>query len=316
MIVVAGEALIDLLPTADRDGQPALRPAVGGSPLNVALGLGRLGRPTAFLGAVSNDAFGAQIVAALRDSGVDTALVTRVDRPTPLAVASLTDGEARYSFYDTGTASRGMTLRELAPHPNAATWLHFGSIALAAEPAASTLIARAKTVARSAQSPCLVSYDPNVRPGFAADEALYRRNLDQAMEIADLIKLSDSDLAWLYPETESVEFAEVQMARGAALVVVTRGAEGAEAFTRGLMIEVPAPRVAIADTIGAGDAFMAGLLCALDQAGVQTRAALSSLGQDTLRDAVSFATRVAAVACAKPGAVMPWREELNSPLAP
>ncbi|MGD9846595.1 MAG: carbohydrate kinase [Variibacter sp.] len=305
MIVVAGEALIDLLPTADRDGRPALRPAIGGSPLNVALGLGRLGRRTAFLGAVSTDAFGAQIIAALRDSGVDTALVTQVARATPLAVASLTDGEARYSFYDAGTASRAMTLRELAPHPPDAAWLHFGSIALAAEPAASTLIARAKTVARSTQSPCLVSYDPNVRPGFAADEALYRRNLDQGMETADLIKLSRADLAWMRPDMSVDRFAREQIARGAALVLVTRGNEGAEAFARHYSVIVPAPQVNVADTIGAGDAFMAGLLCALDEAKVRTRTALAALSRDALCDVVSFATRVAAMACTKPGAAMP-----------
>jgi fructokinase len=315
MIVVAGEALIDLLPTADRDGQPALRPAIGGSPLNVALGLGRLGRWTAFLGAVSTDAFGAQIVAALRDSHVDTTLVTRVARPTPLAVASLTDGEARYSFYDAGTASRGVTLRELAPHPADATWLHFGSIALAAEPAASTLIARAKTVARSTQSPCLVSFDPNVRPGFATDEAPYRRNLDQAMEVADLIKLSHADLAWMRPGMTADHFAQEQIAHGAALVVVTRGNEGAETFTRQQGFAVPAPQVDVADTIGAGDAFMAGLLCALDEAKVRTRAALAALPKSALDNAMSFAARIAAIACTKPGAVMPWREVLDSRLA-
>ncbi|MBN8957543.1 MAG: carbohydrate kinase [Rhizobiales bacterium] len=312
MIVVAGEALIDLLPTADRDGQPALRPAIGGSPLNVALGLGRLGRRTAFLGAVSTDAFGAQIMAALQDSRVDTALVMRVARPTPLAVASLSGGEARYAFYDAGTASRGMTLRELAPHPVDATWLHFGSIALAAEPAASTLIARAKTVARSTQSPCLVSYDPNVRPDFATDEAPYRRNLDQAMEVADLIKLSHADLAWMRPGITADGFAREQIVRGASLVVVTRGNEGAEAFTRQHGFAVPAPQVEVADTIGAGDAFMAGLLCALDEAHVRTRTVLAALPKKALLDAISFAACVAAVTCSKQGAVMPWREELQA----
>jgi fructokinase len=316
MIVVAGEALIDLLPTADRDGQPALRPAIGGSPLNVALGLGRLGRRTAFLGAVSTDAFGARIVAALQDCGVDTALVTRVARPTPLSVASLTDGDAHYSFYDAGTASCGMTLRELAPHPADATWLHFGSIALAAEPAASTLIARAKTVARNTQSLCLVSYDPNVRPGFAADEALYRRNLDQAMEVADIIKLSEADLAWMRPGMSTDQFAREQIAHGASLVVVTHGENGAKAFMRQHAVSVPAPRVTVADTIGAGDAFMAGLLCAFGEAHVRTQAELAALPKGALHDAVSFAACLAAIACTKPGAVMPWREEMqNSPSA-
>jgi fructokinase len=310
MIVVAGEALIDLLPTTDRDGNAALRPAIGGSPLNVALGLGRLGCRAAFLGAVSRDSFGERIMAALTESGVATETVTRVVRPTPLAVAAVSDGEARYSFYDAGTASRGMTLRELEPMPGDAAWLHFGSIALAAEPAASTLIARAKTAAQSKATPCLVSYDPNVRPGFASDETVYRRNLDQAMEIADLIKLSRADLAWLRPGMRAEDFAAHALARRAALVVVTQGENGAHAFTGPGRVTAEAPRVDVADTIGAGDAFMAGLLCAFDEVGVRTRAALSALSPESLTNALTFAARAAAIACTRPGAVMPWRKEI------
>ncbi|MGE0750454.1 MAG: carbohydrate kinase [Variibacter sp.] len=312
MIVVAGEALIDLLPTTDRDGNAVLRPAIGGAPLNVALGLGRLGRRAAFLGAVSRDGFGERIMAALSESGVATEIVTRVARPTPLAVAAVSEGEARYSFYDAGTASRGMTLRELKPMPGDAAWLHFGSIALAAEPAASTLIACAKTASRRADAPCLISYDPNVRPGFASDETIYRRNLDQAMEIADLIKLSRADLAWLRPGMRAEDFARHELTRRAALVVVTHGENGAQAFTPNGAVTVEAPRVYVADTIGAGDAFMAGLLCALDEAGVRTRATLSALSSAALTHALTFAAHAAAVACTRPGAVMPWRKELPS----
>lgn len=204
-----------------------------------------------------------------------------------------------------------MTLREFQPMPDDAAWLHFGSIALAAEPAASTLIARAKTAAQSKTAPCLVSYDPNVRPGFASDETIYRRNLDQAMEVADLIKLSRADLAWLRPGMRAEDFARHELTRRAALVVVTHGEDGAQAFTRKGRVTVEAPRVDVADTIGAGDAFMAGLLCALDERDVQTRAALSALSPEALTHALTFATHAAAVACTRPGAVMPWRKEIS-----
>ncbi len=310
MIVVTGEALIDLLPTVDGEGRPALRALVGGSPLNVALGLGRLGRPAAFLGAVSADGFGDRIMAALAQSGVDAGLVARVPRPTPLAVATLAGDEARYSFYDAGTASRGMTLRELAPLPAAARWLHFGSIALAAEPAASTVLARAKTAARRADAPCLVSFDPNVRADCAPDETAYRRHLAQAMEIADLVKLSHADLAWLHPGLDAEGFAARRLRAGAAVVVVTQGAQGARAFTGTGALAVTAPPVAVADTIGAGDAFTAGLLCALDEAGVHTRPALAALPPQALTDALAFAARAAALACTRKGAAMPRREAL------
>ena len=222
MIVCAGEALVDLLPVADREGGAAFRAAVGGSPFNVAVALGRLGVPSAFLGVASNDAFGDRICATLQESGADTRLVTRVERPTPLAVVTMDGAEARYAFYDSGTASRGMTLRELKPLPDETTAFHFGSMALAAEPAASTLIARAKTARGDDRLVCI---DPNVRPAIAPSAPDYRRNLDQAMEIADIVKLSRADLDWLRPGVSPNAFASERLAAGATLVIVTRGAE-------------------------------------------------------------------------------------------
>lgn len=309
MIVTAGEALVDLLPAGERDGGAAFRAAVGGSPFNVAVALGRLGARVAFLGAVSNDAFGDRIMRTLEESGADTGLVTRVDRPTPLAVVTLEGGEARYAFYDEGTASRGVTLRELKPLPGGATLFHFGSMALAAEPAASTLIARAKT----ARADRLVCIDPNVRPAIARNAPDYRRNLNQAMEIADIVKLSRVDLDRLRPGTAPGEFARERLAAGATLVVVTRGSDGAAAFMPHHECEVPAVPVAVVDTIGAGDAFTAGLLAHLASVGIATRAALAALTPDDLGAALRLAAMVAALTCARAGADPPRKHELNHP---
>jgi fructokinase len=306
MIVSAGEALMDLLPTADRRGRPAFRAVVGGSPLNVSIALGRLGAPAAFLGAVSTDAFGDRIVSTLQASAVDLSLVTRVDRPTPLAIVTLDAAEARYAFHDSGTAARGMTLRELKALPAETTMLHFGSIALAAEPAASTLIARART----AREQRLVCVDPNVRPAFAPGKPLYRRNLERAMELGHIVKLSRADLAWLRPGAAPQDFARERLAAGAALVVVTRGLAGATAFTRRGTSEVEGVPVTVVDSIGAGDAFMAGLLAALHQAQVRTPGDLAAVSAERLRDAMAFAARVAAVTCTRPGADPPRRDEL------
>ena len=306
MIVSAGEALIDLLPIPEADGRAALRPVPGGSPFNVAVGLGRLGAPVAFLGAVSEDAFGARIMAALAEAQVDASLVTRVRRPTPLAVVQLEGGEASYSFYDAGTAARGLTLREMKSLPDTTAIFHFGSVALAAEPAASSLIARA-TVARTT---ALVSLDLNARPAFAGSETTYRRFLEHAMETADLVKASEADLAWLRPGLSPADFAAEWLARGSGLVVVTRGAAGAEGFAPSGTVLVRAKAGPVVDTIGAGDAFMAGLLSALYDAGVRRPAALARLGSEQLEAAMDFGARVAALTCARAGADPPWRSEV------
>ena len=305
-IVSAGEALMDLLPASDAEGRPTLRAVPGGSPFNVAIGLGRLGLPAAFLGAVSEDPFGARIMAALAEAQVDASLVTRVRRPTPLAVAQLEGGEASYSFYDAGTAARGLTLREMKPLPPGATMFHFGSLALAAEPAASSLIARA-TVA-SAKG--LVAIDLNVRPGFAAKETAYRRFLEAAIATAHLVKASEADLAWLRPGMPPDEFAAERLHAGAALVVLTRGAEGARGFAAAGAVTAPPVPVGVVDTIGAGDAFMAGLLAALYEAGLRSRPAVAGIDRDALSAAMAFAARVAAFTCTRAGADPPWREEL------
>ena len=306
MIVSAGEALIDLMPAVAADGAMALRPRLGGAPFNVAIALGRLGAPAAMLGAISTDAFGDALVEALEDSNVSTALVTRVARPTPLAIVDLAADEPRYAFYDAGTAARGVTLRELKPLPPEARWLSFGSITLAGDPAASTMIARAA----ASRAERLIAFDPNVRPALAGGAAHYRRNLEAALARADLVKLSAADLAWLRPDQPAETFAAECLAQGAAFVVVTQGENGATGFLPAARVETAGLPVTVADTVGAGDAFMAGLLAALSEGGVTERADLARLDEATVAQALAFANRVAARACTRPGADPPHRSEV------
>jgi fructokinase len=246
-------------------------------------------------------------VATLAQSGVDLSLIARVDRPTSLAIVDLNGDEPRYTFYDTATAARGMTLRELKALPAHTTVLHFGSIALAAEPAASTLIARAKT----AREGRLICVDPNVRPAFAHDQPFYRRNLERALELGHIIKLSLSDLAWLRPQLAPEEFARQRLAAGTLLVVVTRGPQGAIACSSraGTCVVAAAP-VPVVDAIGAGDAFTAGLLAALMDEGIKAPADLESIRPQRLRTALAFGTAVAGATCARAGADPPRRSEL------
>ena len=224
----------------------------------------------------------------------------------PLAIVGLNGEEPRYTFYDTATAARGMTLRELKALPADTAVLHFGSIALAAEPAASTLIARAKT----AREGRLICVDPNVRPAFGHDKPFYRRNLERALELGHIVKLSLSDLAWLRPQLAPEEFARERLAAGALLVVVTRGPRGAIACNRaGTSVAAAAP-VPVVDTIGAGDAFTAGLLAALMDEGIKAPADLEAIRPQQLGRALAFAATVAGATCARAGADPPRKSEL------
>lgn len=300
MILCCGEALIDMLP---EDG--AFRPHPGGALFNTAVALGRLGAPAGFLSQLSTDMFGGQLAAELDRSNVDASLCPRSGQPTTLAFVRLTDGQADYQFYDEASAGRTLTVDDLPALPDRVTALHFGAISLIPEPcgtAFETLCLRERDR--------VISLDPNIRAGFVADETTHRARIRRMMAAADIIKVSHEDLAWIEDVSESA-FAAARLADGASLVVVTRGAEGATGHTRDGAVTVAAERVAVADTVGAGDTFDAGLLHALDRAGRLTKAALPAVTPGEIERALAFATRAAAVTVSRPGADPPWAEELT-----
>ena len=301
-VVVAGDAFVDLTSTTAVDGGPAYAPHPGGSCLNVAVGLGRLGVPTALLARVSDDGFGRLLRAHLADSGVhDSHLVPSTDQ-TGLAVADLRGGDAGYSFYNAGTADRGLRpehLDGLALPPGAA--LHVGSVALAYEPQAGTLtgLLRAESGRR------LITLDPNVRPSVIADPDHYRAQLAGWVALCDVVKVSDEDLAWLHPDELPEEVATRWLGAGAALVLVTSGAAGAWATTASAEARVASPTVEVVDTVGAGDAFMSATLACLWATGRLTRTGVESLGADDLGRLLTVAVRVAADTCTRSGAEPP-----------
>ena len=258
MIVVCGEALIDLVPASS--GAPdLLAPRLGGGPFNTAVALGRLGTPTSFLGRLSTDGFGDRLRTALSTAGVDLRLVAEGDEPTPLAVVQLSAArEATYRFYVDGTADRLLTDSDIPdPLPAEALAYHFGTLSLVTEPGANTL-ERVMRTARGAGK--VIALDPNVRPAFLPDRAEYRARLDVWFAHADIIKVSAADLGWLYPGERSAAVVDRWLGRGVKLAVVTDGATGAIATGAPGEITVPAPVVKVVDTIGAGDAFNAGLM--------------------------------------------------------
>ncbi|HEY0641382.1 MAG TPA: PfkB family carbohydrate kinase, partial [Pseudonocardiaceae bacterium] len=237
MIVVGGEALVDLVPATGGD---ALRPRLGGGPFTVAVALGRLGAPVAYLGCLSTDGFGEAQLGRLAASGVDTALVRRSAAPTALAVAALqADGSARYTFYTAGTAAPD--LADPGPLPDAVTVVSLGSLALLVEPGASAYQA---VLHREAGRGRLVALDPNVRPAFVADAEAYRARFRSWLPAVGLLKLSVEDAAWLAPSDPDP--VPGWLAAGPHAVVLTDGAGGLAVRTRdGVSLSVPAVPVAV-----------------------------------------------------------------------
>ncbi len=303
MIVVCGEALIDLVPAAG-GAADLLSPRLGGGPFNTAVALGRLGVPTAFLGRLSTDGFGDRLRTALSTASVDLRLVADGDEPTTLAVVQLSAArEATYRFYVDGTADRLLSDSDIPdPLPPAALAYHFGTLSLVTEPGANTL-ERVMRTARAAGK--VIAVDPNVRPAFLPDRAEYRARLDVWFAHAHVVKVSATDLGWLYPGERSAAVVDRWLGRGVKLVVVTDGATGAVATGAPGEITVPAASVTVVDTIGAGDAFNAGLMAWLHGNQLFDSEQLSRLGRDELAAAVGFANRVAAFTCTRAGADPP-----------
>ncbi|MFI2241753.1 carbohydrate kinase [Streptomyces chrestomyceticus] len=314
MIVVAGEALIDLVPSSQSpsgDGPlPALLPRRGGGPYNTALALGRLGSPAAFCSRVSTDTFGEELLRGLRADGVDTSLVQRGSEPTTLAVADISpDGSAGYGFYADGTADRLFTLP--AELPDAARAVSFGTCSLVLEPGASAYEALLR---RSAQQGIFTALDPNIRAGLIADADAYRARFRAWLPHVTLLKLSEEDAEWLAGPEGVAAAVKGWLAAGPAAVVLTRGGDGLSVLTPGgAEIAVPGQQVEVADTIGAGDTVNAALLHRLDAHGALSPDALAALSPDAWRDILGFAARAAAVTCSRPGAQPPYATELVGP---
>lgn len=316
MILTCGESLIDMLPGKDADGNEAFLPRVGGSPFNTAIAAARLGVPTAYLGRVSRDFFGDLIVERLIENGVDRRFIVRADDPTTLAfVRRLAGGDARYAFFTQNTADRKISRSDLPDNlPDDVRCIAYGSISLALEPGASTIH---DFVARE-RGRRVLSFDPNVRPSMIADRDAYVSLVTELAETSTIVKVSDADLEWLFPDAEfDLVTAARRFLRPGSLVVVTRGADGAIAVTDRYTVEQPAVAADVVDTIGAGDSFHAAILAWLETHGRLAIDTIAALSADDARSALIFAARVAALTCSRAGAEPPtiaeYERDASSP---
>jgi fructokinase len=297
-VLVVGEALVDIVQRAD--GTSTEHP--GGSPANVALGLGRLGRRVSLLSRIGDDARGERVRTHLTASGVSLVPGTIAAGPTSTATAVLDErGAASYEF--------ALDWQLRAARLPGARALHSGSIAAFLAPGGDAVL----DLVRRSSGQVTVSYDPNARPVLMGEAASARQRVEQFVAAADVVKVSDEDLGWLAPGREPADVAAAWLALGPAVVLVTRGPDGAFGLCADGRVDVPAPYVDVVDTVGAGDAFTSGLLDALataDLLGAERSAALRRISRDQLAAAARHATRVAAVTCSRPGADPPTRAEL------
>ena len=308
MIVVCGEALMDVFATGDTATGVALDARIGGSPLNVAIGLARLAQPVAFFGAVSTGFLGERLWRALHDEGVDTTSALRLDAPTTLGLVGLNAaGVPSYGFYGSGCADRLLPLSALAGVPASARAFQFGSYAMVVEPVATTQRALVEREHRHR----LIAYDPNVRLNVEPDLQRWRDTLAWMLARTHLLKLSEEDLALLFPGVTAAALAADWLAGGVGLVVVTRGEQGAEAWAAGHHVRVPPVPVAVVDTVGAGDTFQAALLTWLAENNRLAPDGVRHWTADALMAALVFASRAAAITCSRRGADLPRRAELG-----
>jgi fructokinase len=311
MILSTGEALFDMI---QQPGVTAIEPVIGGSTLNVALGLARLGRPTAYLTKLSTDYFGEQLHSFLVREGISTAYVPRAaGMQTTLAFAFLQPGgHADYCFYTEGAADRSLSPADLpASLPADLKAVHFGSFSLAIEPCGTTLsdylIALAPTR--------FISLDPNVRASLIPDRARWLARFDRLLPKADFLKASIEDVAWMrdvpVSSIKAADVAEAWSKSGPAIAVITDGEAGATVAVGGRSQFVPAHKVRVIDTVGAGDTFQAAYLARLDELGLLDKHAIRGIDLARASEVAQFAVAAAAITCSRRGADLPRRSEVD-----
>ena len=314
-----------MVPVESVTGQTCYAPLVGGAIFNTAIGLGRLGIQVGMLSGVSTDLFGQHLADALQASNVSTSYLIRSKLPTTLAFVALNGGQASYTFYDENTSGRSLNEADL-PSVKALgkdlTALYCGGISLISEPSADTFCA---LVLQHAANKVII-VDPNIRISFISDEPSYRERLKQIIDVCDIVKVSDEDLHWLVssspeldPSSSSTiaktlsETEQVGQLRGLsnAIVVVTKGAQGATAYlANGQSVHQGVPKVTVVDTVGAGDTFNAGFIARLAELGLMSKSSLADISLTALSDALAHGAKVAGVTVSRQGANPPWSNEL------
>jgi fructokinase len=308
MLLSCGDALIDFMPVKAVDGREAYAPVVGGSCLNVAVAMARLDAPAGLAGGISTDLFGSMIAEHALRSNVDLTYAVRSSDETTLAFVRLLAGEPHYIFYDEATAARRWTYRPGSIPFAVIDAVHVGSTTLINQAVSTETLA----MLAEAHGSATISFDPNCRPTLIHDKADYIRRMDGFFARADIIRMSDADFEFLFPNADYATKVAALIESGATLVIVTRGERGVLAWHRHAgYIEVMAPHVDVVDTIGAGDTFQGALLVALREMQAIATQDLVAIDIGQLCRALTFAVTCAAVTCSRAGADPPRRSDLR-----
>jgi fructokinase len=310
VVAVAGEVIMDMVPAG---GVDLFRAAPGGSPANVAVGLARLGVPARLLARLSGDVLGRRLRSHLAGNGVDLSHAVDASEPSSLAIVVLAeDGSADYDFRVDGTADWQWRDAEVADAVDGVVALHVGSLGLTTPPGGTVL----RRLAARARETATVTFDPNVRHLLMGSAEATMRVVDELLQVADVVKASDEDIELLSPGRALADVADEWASRGPALVVVTRGGDGALAVGRAAgLVDRPGLPVAVVDTVGAGDSFMGAVLAGLHRRGLLGAAArerLQAMDAATVTELVDEAVEVSAITCSRQGADPPTAQELRA----
>ncbi|SHJ38362.1 fructokinase [Shimia gijangensis] len=302
MILSCGEAVIDMLPQMGADGAPKHHPVTGGAAVNTAVALARLEQPVGFFGGLSMDEYGQFLCQAMRAENISFSRCTLVESPTTLAFVELVDGSPRFTFQDSGSAGRSLSMAQI-PNLQGIGALIFGGLSLIHRPAAGTF----EALMQMAGPKRLILLDANIRPALIeTEEESYRQRLTRMIAMADILKFSDEDIEWLRPDPPE------QLLQGRASVVVhSHGANGVTAYSRHGAQHIPAPPVTVVDAVGAGDTFNAGFLASLAQQKVLSPSALALSGIDQINRAAAFGVRAATFSVTRAGANPPTIKDLQ-----
>lgn len=315
MFVICGEALIDIFVEQGEEENITefpLQACVGGSPFNVAIGMARLEQSSALLTGISTDMFGKRLTTVLDAEGVSQEFVVKKEAPTTVAfVEKDAEGIPTYSFYGAGTADTTMSLDDVNVDLDSAIGIHVGSYTIVAQPTADSYLSLIKKHTGNK----IISLDPNIRAIVEPDMSIWQKRVEELVQLADVVKVSDEDLSLLYPDEEPEVIAKRWLDTGLKLITLTRGGDGATLWSPQAQVDIKTPNVSVVDTVGAGDTFQSALLSSVsDLYETHKENWPETLNANTLESIGTYATNAAAITCSRRGADLPTRAEVDTSL--